>query len=178
MQGKATVAGHPVHPILVTFPIGCYVAAIVSDIVSIWAGTAFWATMSTYLILFGLFGSLFAAFFGIVDYLSAPMSEAARGIANWHMTLIAATILVFGTAFAIRAFDHTSEFGYALTALGIVVLAVAGIFGGSLAHRHLVGSSEGDLREVRLTADETDLSPLERVTSEREIARSSRKGTI
>ena len=172
MQGKATVAGHPVHPMLVTFPIGCFVAAVVSDIVSIWMGPVFWAAMSTWLLLFGVAGALLAAFFGFVDYLSAPMSVEAKSIAAWHMTLNIAMIIIFGIACAVRFLDHTSVAGYALTGLGIVILAIAGALGGSVAHQHLVGSSERDVGVARESADRTALSAEERVT------RSSKCGEI
>jgi uncharacterized membrane protein len=158
MQGKATVAGHPIHPMLVTFPIGCFVAAVVSDLISIWAGPVFWAAMSTWLLLFGIAGGLLAALFGFVDYLSAPMSVEAKSIAAWHMTLNIAMIVIFGIACAIRFLDHTSVAGYALTGLGIVVLAISGVLGGNVAHRHLVGSSEDDVAVGRESADTTTVT--------------------
>src|SRR5690348_8794480 len=102
MQGKATVAGHPLHPLLVTFPIGSYVAAVIADIIYVAGGSSFWGAMSTWLVAFGLGGSLIAAFFGFVDYLSAPMSAQARKVANMHATLNVATMIVFGVAFAAR----------------------------------------------------------------------------
>lgn len=167
MQGKATIAGHPIHPMLVTFPIGCYTAAVVCDVISIWAGTAFWAAMSTWLIGFGIAGSLIAAFFGIVDYLSAPMSVEAKSVAAWHMTFAISVVLVFGVAFAIRSGAHATPAGYVLTVAGIVLLAIAGTLGGSLAHRHLVGSAEADVRQKRTANDETAYTPEERMVSTR-----------
>jgi uncharacterized membrane protein len=158
MQGKATLAGRPLHPILVTFPIGCFVAAVVSDLVSIWGGPVFWSDMSTWLILFGVIGGLLAAFFGFVDYISAPMTVRAKNVAAWHMTLNIAALIIFGWACAIRFLDHTSVAGYALTGLGIVVLVVAGWLGGEVAHRHLVGSTEQDVGAAREAADQTTLS--------------------
>ncbi len=155
MQGKATIAGHPIHPMLVTLPIGCFVAAVVCDIISIWAGPVFWAAMSTWLILFGLVGALAAAIFGFVDYLTAPMSESAKSTAAWHMTLNIGVIVLFGLACAVRFLDHTSVAGYALTALGIVVLAISGVLGGNVAHGHLVGSSERDVNTPREAPERT-----------------------
>jgi uncharacterized membrane protein len=158
MQGKATIAGHPLHPILVTVPIGCFVAAVTADIISIWAGPVFWAQMSTWLLLFGIVGSLVAAFFGFIDYLSAPMTAVAKNLAAWHMTLNVAAIVVLGWACAIRFQGHSSVAGYALTGFGIVVLGIAGYLGGEVAHRHLVGSDERDTRAAREADDRSAVS--------------------
>lgn len=48
MQGKATIAGHPIHPMLVAFPIGFFGAVLVSDVISIWGNHAFWPLAATY----------------------------------------------------------------------------------------------------------------------------------
>ncbi|MBV8582545.1 MAG: DUF2231 domain-containing protein [Candidatus Eremiobacteraeota bacterium] len=178
MQGKATIAGHPIHPILITVPIGCYVAALVSDIVFAFTHAAFWGSMSTWLVGFGIAGSLIAAFFGLVDYLSAPMTAQARTIANWHATLNSANLVVFLVAFAVRYLEPSSILGHVALVAGILLLVPAGVLGGKLAHNHLVGSSENDLGRLRVAADETQLTPHERLARDREIARSSRRGTV
>jgi uncharacterized membrane protein len=159
MQGKATLAGHPIHPMLVTIPIGCFVAAVACDIISIWAGPVFWSEMGTWLLLFGVCGGLLAALFGFVDYLTAPMSTQAKGLASWHMVLNIVAIVIFGVACAVRFHDHASTAGYAFTAAGIVVLSIAGYLGGDVAHRHLVGSSEADAGVVREAADRDARAP-------------------
>jgi uncharacterized membrane protein len=169
MQGKATLAGRPLHPIFVTFPIGCFFAAVVADLISIWEGPVFWADMSTWLILFGVVGGLIAAFFGCVDYISAPMTTGAKSIAAWHMTLNIAVLVIFGWACAIRFLDHASVAGYALTGLGIVLLAISAWLGGEVAHGHLVGSSEKDVEVAREALDRTALTPQERVQRERVV---------
>ncbi|MBV8491415.1 MAG: DUF2231 domain-containing protein [Candidatus Eremiobacteraeota bacterium] len=159
-------------------PIGCFVAAVVADVVSIWTGPAFFPAMATWLIAFGVVGALIAAMAGIVDYLSAPMTEAAKGIAAWHMVLNIGVIVIFGAEFALRYGHYTSSGGYVLEGVGIVVLAISGTLGGNVAHRHLVGSSERDLGVPRRAADLEGLSPEERIARDREVAQSSRKGTI
>jgi len=178
MQGKATVAGHPIHPLLVTFPIGSYVAAAIADIIYAASGEPFWGTMSMWLIAFGLGGSLIAGFFGFIDYLTAPMSEQAREVANLHMTLNVCTIIVFGVAFAARYFWPQFVWGHIATAMGICLLLVSGILGGNLAHRHLVGSSERELGTARSAADDDSaFTPTQRITRERERTRAT-KGSI
>jgi uncharacterized membrane protein len=111
--------------------------------------------MATWLILFGLLGALLAAFFGFVDYLSAPMTANAKNIAAWHMTLNIALIVIFGVACAVRFHDHTSVAGYVLTVLGVIVLAISGTLGGEVAHQHLVGSQEGEARTPRRSEEQT-----------------------
>ena len=178
MQGKATVAGHPLHPLLVTFPIGSYVAAVIADIIFVTGGSPFWGAMSMWLIAFGLAGSLIAGFFGFIDYLSAPMSEPARQVANLHLTLNVCMLVVFGVAFAARYFWPQFVWGHIATAVGICILLVSGILGGNLAHQHLVGSSERDVNAPREAADDdSDFTPTERIAREREKTRAT-KGSI
>jgi uncharacterized membrane protein len=179
MQGKATVAGHPVHPLLVTFPIGAYVTAVIADIIYVTGGGSFWGTMSVWSIAFGIAGSLVAAFFGFVDYLSAPMSAEARSVANRHAVLNVCTLIVFGVAFVARYFWPQFVWGHVATAVGICMLFVAGILGGNLAHQHLVGSSERDVGVAREAADDNSAyTPTERIAREREKARSATKGRV
>jgi uncharacterized membrane protein len=167
MRGKATVAGHPIHPLMVTLPIGCFVAALIADIVSIWAGPAFFPAMATWLIAFGVISAIVAAFSGVIDYLTAPMSAEAKGLAAWHMTLNLAVIIIFGTAFALRYGHYDSVSGHVLTVLGVVVLLVSGWLGGEIAHRHLVGSSEADVDVPRKRADVSTAQAKEYVPSSR-----------
>ncbi|HTA40305.1 MAG TPA: DUF2231 domain-containing protein [Candidatus Acidoferrales bacterium] len=149
MQGKATIAGHPIHPPLVAIPIGCFAAAAIGDVVSIWTNHGFLAVMGTWLIGFGVAGSIFAALFGFVDFVSAPMTMRAKRTASWHALLNVAVIVVFGTALAVRAGFPSSAAGYVLTFVGIAILAVSGWLGGELVSRHLVGSSESDAGAIK-----------------------------
>jgi uncharacterized membrane protein len=159
MQGKATIAGHPIHPPLVAIPIGCFGAAVISDIVSIWTNHGFLATMSTWLIGFGVCGSLVAGLFGFVDYVSAPMTMRAKRTASWHALLNVALIIVFGTALAVRAEFPSSVAGYTLTIFGIAILSVSGWLGGELVFRHLVGCSERDAGAIKTPGGRVDHKP-------------------
>ena len=93
MQGKATLFGHPLHPILIPFPIGFFVGALISDIISAFSGAPIWPSLSVVLIGFGIVGALVATLFGFVDYFSAPMSNNAKKVATTHMLLNLLTVL-------------------------------------------------------------------------------------
>jgi uncharacterized membrane protein len=109
--------------------------------------------MSTWLIGFGLAGSLFAGLFGLVDYLTAPMTLRAKRTASGHALLNVVLIVIFGVALAVRTEFPSSFAGYILTIAGIAVLAVSGWLGGELVSRHLVGSSESEAGAIKTPND-------------------------
>lgn len=139
MQGKATLGGHPLHPMFVSFPIGFFGAVLVSDVISIWGSRTFWPMMSTWLIAFGVVGALVAALFGFVDYFTAPMPAAAKRTATTHMILNLTVVVLYAIAFAIRRGDPTSTLGYVVTYVGLALLAASGWFGGHLVYVSQVG---------------------------------------
>ena len=68
-KSAANVAGHPLHPMLVGFPIAFFVTTFVSDLAFGQTGNAFWATASFWLLGAGLVTAALAALAGLVDFL-------------------------------------------------------------------------------------------------------------
>ena len=163
MQGKATIMGHPIHPILVSFPIGFFVGAVVSDIISAFVKTPFWPSMSVVLIGFGIVSALLAALFGFVDYFTAPMSAPAKRTATAHMVLNLIAVVIFAAAFAVRYPAATSVLGYVLTVAGAIAVGVSGALGGHLAYHYRIGVEENapasDLRSTRASSTSAWPSP-------------------
>ena len=141
--------GHPFHPILVTVPIGAWVASIVFDLVSHRSGEsevfvkgAFW------LIGLGILGALAAAVFGLLDLLAIPRGTRAFRRGLTHMALNLAVVVLFAISFAIRR-DHLDEgdttiAGFVLSAVALALLAVSGWLGGELAYRYGVRVADED----------------------------------
>lgn len=144
MQGKATIAGHPIHPVLVSFPIGFFGGAAVSDIITIWAGPAFWPRMAVALIAFGVVAALIAAIFGFTDYFTAPMSAAAKKTATTHMVLNLTLVVLYAVAFLVRNGNPTSTLGYVLSFVGLALLVASGWFGGHMVYVGLVGTKDSE----------------------------------
>ncbi len=142
MQGKATFGGHPIHPTLIPFPIGFFVGALVCDIISHWGDATFWPRAAVVMIGFGIVGALLAAVFGLIDYLTIPMSREGKSWATWHMILNLVTVAIFVVAFLVRWGDATATLGYVLTVAGVVVLMIAGYLGGHLAYHFGMGVAE------------------------------------
>lgn len=139
MQGKATLGGHPIHPMVIPFPIAFFTGALVSDIISHWGDPVFWPRMSVVLVGLGIIGALVAALFGFVDYATAPLSEGAKKTATTHMALNLITVAVFAVAFYVRMSNATSTAGYVLTVLGVLILGASGYLGGKLVFEGGVG---------------------------------------
>jgi uncharacterized membrane protein len=134
--------GHPFHPLLVTVPIGTWVAALVFDIISragddgvVYAKGAYW------LIGIGIVGALVAAVFGFLDLLAIPTRTRAFKTGLTHMALNLAVVAAFAVGFALRH-SHLSDADgtpvglIVLAAVALGVLAVSGWLGGRLTYRY------------------------------------------
>lgn len=134
--------GHPFHPILVTVPIGAWVASLVFDVVSrtsdepeVFSEGSYW------LIGLGVLGALAAAVFGFLDLLAIPRGTRAFRTALTHMALNLAVAAAFVVSFVLRSgdVDDGDEVGVGLIALSVAALAVLGAsgwLGGKLTYRY------------------------------------------
>jgi uncharacterized membrane protein len=135
--------GHPFHPILVTLPIGTWIASLVFDVATRAqdAGSPSLVDASYWLIGLGIVGALVAAVFGLLDLL--PIARGTRAFRNGliHLGLNLLVVALFAVNFAWRSGDHTElakvEVGQiALSVVAIVLLAISGWIGGRLAYRY------------------------------------------
>lgn len=142
--------GHPFHPVLVTVPIGAWIAAVLFDAVSLLAedGAAF-VVGARWLYAVGVVGALVAAVFGLLDYSRLTRGTRAKRIATLHLVLNLAAVLVFAIAWAVHlGGDEPTVAGLVLGVVGLVGIGVSGFLGGELVFRH----------GVRV-ADEADQAP-------------------
>ncbi len=149
MQGKATIARHPVHPILIPFPIVLFVLALVSDVVARFDTTAPLAKLGTLFVGAGLATGILAAIAGILDFRTAQLDHAARRAGRKHLIVAIALLVIFNVDLALRMRSPDNNAILPITIVGTVVLAIVGFIGGHLVFVHQVGVSERD--EVRAT---------------------------
>lgn len=133
--------GHPLHPILVTVPIGAWVASLVFDIASHTVHpAAFLAQGSLWLIAVGAIGAILAACAGALDLFAIPERTRARRIAVLHASLNLVVTAAYAAGFAWRyKAAHPAPVPaaqIALSAVSLAVLAVSGFLGGKLAYRY------------------------------------------
>jgi uncharacterized membrane protein len=133
-MNRATIAGHPIHPMLVTIPIGLWIFSLVCDVIFASTGDAVWHTTAYLTLGGGIVGALLAAVPGLIDLLTLHEGvERRTGVL--HMILNLAIVVVQGVNFWIRSM---SEYSFPLV-LGISVvvvgaLVVSGWLGGHLVH--------------------------------------------
>ncbi|SFN90525.1 MULTISPECIES: DUF2231 domain-containing protein [Actinomadura] len=132
--------GHPLHPILVTVPIGAWAGSLVFDVASHLTGDpAVLAEGSLWLIALGIAGALAAAATGFLDLLAIPPGNRAFRTALVHMSLNLTVAFAYVAGFGWRMGDTTTAVSaahIALSAVSLAGLAVAGFLGGKLAYRY------------------------------------------
>lgn len=137
--------GHPFHPVLVTIPIGAWVASFVFDIGSRAAPDAsYLVRSSTWLIVIGIAGALAAAGVGLLDFFTLPSGTPAFRTGLIHLTLnVAITVAYAGNALWRRGEGDQVAIGpILLSGVSLVALLVSGYLGGKLAFRYGVRVAE------------------------------------
>lgn len=134
--------GHPLHPALVTVPIGAWVASVVLDLASrVVDDRAAASHAGWWLLGLGVIGALAAGTIGFLDLFGiAPRTRAWR-IALVHLSCTLGATALFGLAWLLRRdqpapADGTSNGYLALSLAALAVLAVGGYLGGELAYRY------------------------------------------
>jgi uncharacterized membrane protein/nitrite reductase/ring-hydroxylating ferredoxin subunit len=141
MKSKAHIKSHPLHPILVAFPIAFFIGAFLFDALSFFRNRdAFWQT-GNYLAIAGIAGALVAAIPGIIDYFYAvPPESSAKKRATQHGVINLLNMCVFGFATYYRNRPEANEYMVlGAEGLGIILLSIAGWMGGTLVYRNQIG---------------------------------------
>ncbi len=135
MAAKANIAGHPVHPMLVAFPIGLWIFSLVCDIFFRATGNTTWDTVSFFSMAGGIVGAIAAAVPGFIDLMAMPESPAKR-IGMGHALLNVAALLIFVADFSVRSSVGPGTVPLIMSILGVVVIMVSGWLGGSMVYLH------------------------------------------
>lgn len=132
--------GHPFHPILVTVPIGAWVASLVFDVAShVVDDPGFLTQGSEWLIAVGVLGALAAALVGFLDLFAIPAGTRAFRTALLHMSLNLGITVAYAVGFWWRQGDYADGDPVgggqlALSAVSLAALTVSGYLGGKLAY--------------------------------------------
>lgn len=142
MASRASVAGHPIHPMLIPFPIGLLVFSIIADLIYLWRGNPVWENyVAFYSLLAGIIGAAAAAVPGLIDWATLTDRTVVK-VANWHARVNIATLLIFIASFYLRTKSGATwiagmpSLPIVVSAVGIIGLTIAGWLGGELVFKH------------------------------------------
>ncbi|HET7317148.1 MAG TPA: DUF2231 domain-containing protein [Sphingomicrobium sp.] len=139
-HSTAKIGGHPIHPMLIPFPIVCFVGTLVTDIVFLNNHDPGWATASRYLLGIGIIMGLAAAAAGLTDFMGDDRIRRL-GDAVKHMLANVTAVVLSVVNFFIRLDnnDAISGIGIILSAVVVLILLYSGWKGGDLVFRHGIG---------------------------------------
>ena len=140
-QSTAHIRGHPLHPMLVYFPIAFFCAALVTDLVSLGSTRPeWWAQASLYLIGAGLVTAVFTAAAGAIDFLGSRRIRD-HATARWHAGINVLVVLLEVVNWSLRDGTVVTGTQVTLSAVCVLLLGVSGWLGGEMVFRHGFGVS-------------------------------------
>jgi uncharacterized membrane protein len=146
MRTPASIAGHPIHPMVVPIAIGGFVLSFAFDIVCLATGNMDpWATVAFYTMIGGIVGALIAAVFGFTDYASLE-DVHIKHTASMHMALNLTIVILYIVNAWVRHGNPASLRGpILLSLLCLILLGISGWLGGHMVYVAGVGvSPEGE----------------------------------
>ncbi len=142
MASPASIGGHPIHPMIIPFPIALWVFSLVADVIYLWRGNPVWRDwIAFYSLLGGIIAAAAAAVPGLIDWMSLKDPTVVK-IANWHARLNVIALLIFAASFYLRTssgaelVDGSYTIPVALSVLGVILISISGYLGGELVFKH------------------------------------------
>jgi len=143
LQPTAQVARHPIHPMLVSVPIVCFIGALLTDITYAVSAEMMWANFSAWLLVVGFIIGVLAALAGLIDFLGGR-GIRTLGAAWLHLTgnLIVLILAFFNVLIHSRdAWTSVVPTGLALSIITVLILPVTGWLGWTMVYRYGVGAA-------------------------------------
>ena len=119
-RSTAKIGGHPIHPMLVPFPIVCFIGVLVTDIVFLNNQDAGWATASRYLLGIGIVMALLAAVAGLTDFMG---SDRIRSMGDAVKHMLANVTAVVLEVLLWRRGPERTRLAWGAAAVGTLLLA-------------------------------------------------------
>jgi uncharacterized membrane protein len=141
MRTPTSIFSHPIHPMLIVFPIGLWIFSLACDLVRVAGGSGdAWSTVAFYSMIGGFIGALCAAVPGFIDLLfykgGAP---PVKKITLIHMTINLIAVVLYAINIGLRATNAASvgtdaSTPVVLSIIGVALIFVSGWLGGQMVH--------------------------------------------
>lgn len=143
-QSTAKIAGHPIHPMLIPFPIAFFVTTFVCDLVYWQTANTAWATAATWLLGAGIVMAVLAALAGLTDLLGERRIRALND-AWWHAGGNVIVVLIEIYNWYVRYDQGAAAIvpkGLILSLVVVCILLFTGWKGWNMVYRHRVGVAD------------------------------------
>ena len=143
-KSTAQIAGHPIHPMLIPFPIACFVLAFVSDLAFLKSSSDFWADASLWLLGIGLIMAALAAVMGLADVLGdVQIRNLSDAWLHAGGNIVAVLIELYNWY---SRYEHGNAAvvpkGVILSLVVVLILLFTGWKGWEMVYRHRVGVAD------------------------------------
>ena len=145
MNSRAKFLGHPLHQLLIVFPLGLLATAVVFDVIYLIWDNPTMATVAFWMIAAGVVGGFASAPFGFIDWLAIPKGTRAKAVGRLHGLGNVLVLLLFIGSWWLRRDTpaDASTLAYVLSFAGAGLALVTGWLGGELVDRLGVGVDDG-----------------------------------
>ncbi len=144
MENKARVSGHPIHPMLIAFPVGLFFTAVVCDVIYLINQDVLFPVVAYYDIAGGLLGGLVAAIFGMADSIGLPGESRAKRLSMTHGAGNIVMLALFLASWLLRRNATNfapSDIALACSLIGLVLEVYLAWLGNEMVFRLGVGST-------------------------------------
>jgi uncharacterized membrane protein len=145
MESRARLFGHPIHQMLIVFPLGVLAMALVFDVIALAADWIKLHEAAFYMIAAGIVSGLVAAVFGLIDWTAIPRGTRAKRIGAMHGIGNVIVVLLFAISWWLRRDDpaHPAMLAIVLAGAAAGLATITGWLGGELVDRLGVGVDDG-----------------------------------
>jgi uncharacterized membrane protein len=145
MESRAKLFGHPIHQMLIVFPLGLLAMALVFDVLFLATRNAYWAQSAYAMISAGILSGFVAAPFGFIDWLAIPSGTRARRVGAIHGAGNLFVLVLYSMSWAQRGVEPGAPVGTAFifSFAGGLIALFTGWLGGELVDRLGVGVDDG-----------------------------------
>jgi uncharacterized membrane protein len=137
-RSTAKIADHPIHPMLIPFPIVCFILTFVVDILYARGNTSL-ATASNWLLIVGLVMAALAAATGLTDFLGEKRIQVSDAVKHMLANVTAVVLELVNLILRYNNPDFIASTGVYISGVVVLILVYSGWKGGDLVYRHGMG---------------------------------------
>jgi uncharacterized membrane protein len=137
-RSTAQIAGHPIHPMLIPFPIVCFILTFACDVFYV-RGHAELAPASKWLLVIGLVMAALAALTGLTDFFGDKRIQGGDAIKHMLANVSAVLLEIVNLVLRLNNPEAIASTGVYISGVVVLILVYSGWKGGDLVYRHGIG---------------------------------------